>query len=65
MVDKGLSRLVLVNFIKKESYSRILAQFEEWPKEVRYHLVFLFTGEEFFRKCQFIHRLAECRIIKV
>jgi len=45
MVDKGLNRLILINFIKEESYSRILSQFEEWPKEEKYHIVLLFTGE--------------------
>lgn len=43
MVDRGLNKLVLVNFIKEENRLKISNLFEEWPKEVNMSIVYLFT----------------------
>jgi len=31
MLDRGLNKLVLVNFVKDENRLKILNLFEEWP----------------------------------
>lgn len=45
MLDRGLNKLILVNFIKEESYAKIMSLFEEWPKENNLMVVSLFTSD--------------------
>jgi hypothetical protein len=65
MIEKNFHKLVLVNFAKEESYTKILFLVEELQKESEINVILLFTSLPAYLKCSFLHRIAEQRIVMI
>lgn len=63
MGERGINRLVLVDFSKEEVYLRTNSYLEEASKEGPVQLSLLFTSSFAYRRCNFKHRLTDHKII--
>lgn len=65
MIEKNLHKLVLVNFVKEESYTKILYLVQELQKETEINVILLFTSLYSYQKCSFLSKVAEQRIVMI
>lgn len=63
MVERNLDKLVLVNFNKEESYTKVLALFDEQAKETAFKIILLFTSVLSYTRCHFFHKITEQKIV--
>jgi hypothetical protein len=65
IIEKNFHKLVLVNFVKEESYTKILYLVQELQKETEINVVLLFTSLYSYQKCSFLSKVAEQRIVMI